>query len=241
MRRVAVRVWELPVRCFHWVNVVSIAVLGLTGAYIHWPFLVSPRTGEPFLMGWARLLHLVAGWALAASLIGRFYWGFVGNRYARWREFFPFLTREGRRRMARVLRYYLLLEPRLPPHAGHNAVAATAYAGLFLVLLFQVFSGFALYAQYNPGGLAYQLFGWLFDLATNRWIRLGHYFVVWVVCAFVIVHVYAMWMSDLASRDGTSGSMFSGYKYLDAPEAPRGPGGGRAERPAARRSGSVKG
>ncbi len=215
MRRVAVPVWEFPVRLFHWINVVAIAVLCLTGAYIHWPVLAAPRGGEAFLMGWARFAHLVAGWALAASLLGRLYWGFVGNPYARLREFFPFLTREGRRHMARVIRYYLLLEPRLPPHLGHNAVAATAYAALFGVLVFQLVSGFALYGLYDPDGMAYRLFGWVFGVASSRWVRLGHYFVVWVVCAFVLVHVYAMWMSDLASRDGTSGSMFSGYKYVE--------------------------
>ena len=92
-------------------------------------------------------------------------------------------------------------------------MASLVYLLFFCLMWFQVISGFALFGQYDVNGTAYRLFGVLLDLFGNGWIRLAHYFVMFVVFAFIISHVYAMWVSDLAERDGTAGSMFSGYKY----------------------------
>ncbi|NOY45264.1 MAG: Ni/Fe-hydrogenase, b-type cytochrome subunit [Deltaproteobacteria bacterium] len=213
MRRLAIKVWEFPVRLFHWTNFLAIVVLSLTGAYIHWPFLSTPNSAFPFLMGWARAIHFVAGWVLMVGLVGRLYWAFVGNRYARLSTFFPYLTRKGWKQIWGVLRYYLFLARRMPSHLGHNAIASTAYGFLFLLLGFQVVTGFALLGQADLASTTYRVTGWVFDIATNQWVRLGHYFAMWVIFAFFITHIYAMWMSDLAERDGTAGSMFSGYKY----------------------------
>ncbi len=213
MKRTAVRVWEFPVRLVHWTNFLAIVVLCLTGVYIHWPFLAAPAGSDAYVMGLMRYAHFVAGWVLLAGLLARLYWGFVGNRYARLGTFFPYLTAEGRRHLWGVLRYYALLSSRLPPHLGHNAMAATVYGGVFLLLAFQVLSGFALLGLHDPSGTTYRLTGWLIAAVGGGWVRFAHYTVTFVLGAFLIAHVYAMWVCDLAERDGTSGSMFSGYKY----------------------------
>ncbi len=218
MRRIVVKVWEFPVRLVHWTNFLSILALCVTGAYIHWPFLSTPTTAFPYVMGWMRFVHFVAGWALLAGLLVRLYWGFVGNRYSRIGTFFPYLTRQGRKSFLGVLRYYALLSPRLPPHLGHNALALTVYSGIFAVMAFQVVSGFALLGQADPSGTTYLLTGWIFSLVSNGWVRFAHYAATFVMGAFLIAHVYAMWVSDLAERDGTSGSLFSGYKYGELEE-----------------------
>ena len=51
-------VWQLPVRLSHWINVISIAALFLTGLYINHPVLAP--NGEPynnFVMGLS-LIHI---------------------------------------------------------------------------------------------------------------------------------------------------------------------------------------
>lgn len=211
----AVKVWEFPVRVVHWINFLAITGLCLTGAYIHFPFLATATRPDLFAMGYARIIHFTCGWALMASLGGRFLWGLVGNKYARLSAFFPFLTAKGREGLAGVLKYYAFLEKRSPPHMGHNELASLAYLGIYLLMLFQVVTGFALFSQSDPNGTAAVLFGWVFSVTSNGWVRLAHYFSMFLFMAFFIFHMYAMWISAIAERDGSAGSMFDGYKYGD--------------------------
>lgn len=213
MQRLVVKVWEFPVRVIHWVIFVAVLALGFTGAYMHWPFLVVPLGKPSYTMAWMRVIHLACGWAVLIALVGRWVWSLVGNQFASIREFFPFFYAKRRRNFWEVLKYYLFLRIDVPPHLGHNALAALSYLFFWLVLWFQVISGFALYSLYAPGGAAHTLLGWIFPLVGIGWVRLAHYFASWVIAAFIIVHLYGMWVSDLAERDGTGGSMFSGYKY----------------------------
>lgn len=211
--RLTVRVWEFPVRAIHWLNFAAILGLCLTGAYIHWPFLSTPRGPAPWLMGWMRLVHFVCGWGLMIGLVVRWYWSFVSNKYGSVKEFFPFLYPQRRRDMVQVFKYYAFLAPSLPPHLGHNALAALVYLLVFCLMWFQVVTGFALFSQYDPNGFLYRALGWLFSLVSNGWIRLLHYAAMWVFGAFFINHIYSMWISDLVEQDGTAGSIFSGNKY----------------------------
>lgn len=213
MRRLVVKVWEFPVRAMHWTNFLAIVGLCITGVYIHWPFLSQPAGPAPWLMGWMRFVHIVCGWGLMIGLLARFAWSFVGNRYANIKEFFPIFYKKRREDMVDVLKYYSFLRRSLPPHLGHNALASLAYLAFFVLMWFQVISGFALYSQYDPNGTAYRIFGVVFHGISNGYLRLAHYFAMFVAFAFVINHIYAMWVSDLAEKDGTAGSMFSGYKY----------------------------
>src|SRR5436853_157226 len=84
-------VWELPVRATHWINAIAITVLVVTGYLIGSP-LVIWRDVEPsnqYWFGWMRFAHFASGYLLLFSFLFRFYWGFVGNRYARWANFIP--------------------------------------------------------------------------------------------------------------------------------------------------------
>src|SRR5437899_3113990 len=78
-------VWELPVRITHWVNVLSILVLSLTGYYISNPFFGTRGVAtNEYLMGTIRFTHFVVAFVFTASVLFRLYWAFAGNRYARW-------------------------------------------------------------------------------------------------------------------------------------------------------------
>lgn len=213
IERQTVRVWQLPVRLIHWLNFGAILALTVTGAYIHWPFLSAPRGPAPWLMGWMRLAHFVCGWGLMIGLVVRWWWSFVGNKYSNIKEFFPVFYPGRRRDIVQVFRYYAFLSPKLPPHLGHNALAAVVYLLVFVLLWFQVVTGFALFSQYDPQGLLYRTLGHLFSVVSSGWVRLLHYGATWVFGAFFVNHIYSMWISDIAERDGTAGSIFSGYKY----------------------------
>lgn len=64
-------VWDLPLRLFHWLLVVAIAVAFL-----------SSEEDSP-LAGW----HMAAGWAAAVLIVFRLVWGVVGGEHARFANF----------------------------------------------------------------------------------------------------------------------------------------------------------
>lgn len=64
-----VKVWDLPVRLFHW-----ILVAGFASAYLTAQF----HYGD---------IHTLIGYGLCVLLVARIYWGFFGNRYARFSSF----------------------------------------------------------------------------------------------------------------------------------------------------------
>jgi cytochrome b len=65
-----VLVWDLPVRVFHWLLVISFA-----GAWL---------TAESEAQ---QMLHYAFGYAACALVLFRIVWGLVGTRYARFTQF----------------------------------------------------------------------------------------------------------------------------------------------------------
>jgi cytochrome b len=113
---VAVRVWDLPTRLFHWA--LALCVLGL---------YVSGQIGGN-AMDWHMRLGLLTG----ALLVFRVLWGLVGGR---WSRFASFVRSPGT-----VLRY---LRGEAVPHAevGHNPLGAFSVLGLLGLLMLQVATG----------------------------------------------------------------------------------------------------
>lgn len=207
-------VWEVPVRVTHWVNMLAIITLSVTGLFIGSPKTVA-LTPSAFVMGWIRFIHFVAGYTFAISVISRIYWSFVSrNRYASWREFVPVLTKEGRHNMLETFKYYTFISKKVPAAPGHNALAGTAYAVVFLLYLVMIGTGFALYSERAPNGILHKSLGWLFWLFSNQGMRLTHHCVMWFLIGFVIHHVYSAWLMDVKEKGGVISSIFSGYKTV---------------------------
>ncbi len=51
-------VWEWPVRCSHWLLVLTIISLSITGYYMHAPY-VEARGRTAYAMGTMRFVHVV--------------------------------------------------------------------------------------------------------------------------------------------------------------------------------------
>ncbi len=206
-------VWEVPVRATHWINMLSIVILSVTGLFIGAATTVAHSTSD-YTMGWVRFVHFTTGYIFATSVVSRIYWSFVGNRYASWREFVPFVTADGRRRMMQTFRYYLFIDRTPPDVVGHNALAGATYLLVFLLYLLMVLTGFALYGQYAPGGVVSRLTGWLFLVISNQGVRLAHHLTMWLLIAFAIHHVYSAWLMDVKEKGGVISSIFGGYKSI---------------------------
>jgi Ni/Fe-hydrogenase 1 B-type cytochrome subunit len=209
-------VWQLPVRLSHWINVISIAALFLTGLYINHPVLAP--NGEPynnFVMGRIRQIHFAFGYILLFSFLVRVYWFYVGNNYARsgfplvWqRSWWADLTAQSIR--------YLKLE-RGHVHLGHNALAGLAYTIMVIGLgWLQIITGFALYSESNPGGFWNRLLGWVIPLFGGSFrLHTWHHLFGWGFLIFAIVHVYVVLFDDRQYKNGLISSMIAGFKFYE--------------------------
>lgn len=109
-----IRVWDLPIRLFHWLLVLCIA-----GS------LVSVNLG-----GNAIEWHAYFGYSILTLLIFRFIWGFIGSKHARFSSFIP--TRRA------ILEY---LQGSTVRVLGHNPIGALSVFALLFVLSVQVITG----------------------------------------------------------------------------------------------------
>lgn len=207
-----VYVWEAPVRIVHWVNVTAIFVLILTGLYIHYPFMRPNPVDNPYMMGDVRYIHYLTGIIFATSVLVRFWWAFVGNKYANIKTFYNPFNKKDREYIVSYIKYYLFLEKR-PKHVlTHNPMAQYAYIFIFLVFLFQIFSGLALWSQNYPDGTMYAVFGSIFTIMSNQWVRYLHYFSIFIIGVFLMAHLYAAVLVDFRTHAGDISSIFSGWK-----------------------------
>lgn len=205
-------IWELPVRWSHWTNVLSIVLLAVTGFFIGTPVSFASSASD-FTMGWIRFIHFSAAYAFAVSVASRLLWSLVGNKYAGWREFFPFLTASGREKMVKMLRYYMFVDKQVPESVGHNPVATSAYLVLFFFYMLMILTGFSLYAEHAPQGIMHKSLGFMYALFSNQGMRLAHHASMWLIFGFIINHIYSAWLMDIKEHGSEISSMFSGYKF----------------------------
>lgn len=210
-------VWQIPVRLFHWINALSLLALTLTGFYIAGPVTLAwGEAHRSYVMGTVRFVHFVAAFVLLFNLVFRFYWAFVGNEYARWSGLLP-VGRRARDLVHQTL-YYLLIRREPPHYLGHNPLAGLSYIVLFIMLIVQGLTGFALYSEVNPGGFYSTLFGWVLGLLGNQGARFLHHILMWLIGVFFLIHLYIAIYIDLREKDGVMSSIFSGFKFASNQE-----------------------
>lgn len=211
-----VYLWHWPVRVFHWAMFASMLVLIATGLYIGRPYFVfSPQVTTPFLMGWMRFLHFTAAFVLVGAAILRVYALFMGNRYERWSSLLPWRKKSWADLWKWVKAYARADWWSGAHYFGHNPVQQLLYTFMYLVLLFMIVTGFALYGQAYPGGFWWTVAtSWVMPLlGGNQWVRLFHHLGLWVIVIFVVLHVYLAIRSDVLYDRGAVSSIISGYKY----------------------------
>src|SRR5690349_14013981 len=105
-----IRVWDLPVRVFHWLLAGSFAVA----------YLVAES--DPL-----RGLHVILGYTATGLILFRIIWGFVGSQFARFSSFLfsPGAAIEYLRSLAKQPQHYIGHTP-----AGSYAIYAILLAGL---------------------------------------------------------------------------------------------------------------
>jgi len=213
-------VWEVPVRIFHWINVLSIITLIATGILIGNPpaLMSGAEATNQFWFGINRFIHFTAAYLFTINVIYRVFWSFMGNKYANWKVFFPF-TKKGLAKIKEVLvTDILLVNPKnhdFSRHSvGHNPLAALSYTIFFLLVIIQILTGFGLYSDMATWWFP-KLFTWVVPLlGGDAAARLIHHIVMWLIILFSIIHIYLVFFHDWLDGRGETSSMIGGYKFV---------------------------
>lgn len=182
----------IGMRITHWVHLISMVVLAVTGFYIHNPFFDG-------VMGWMRTLHFIFMYVVLVALIARIYFAFFGRsatlRGSRAVEtdiknFLPQAENKGK--FIEMLKYYLFLRKTHPVTGKYNSLQKLTYSFLGALLLVQAFTGFAMYGPYVDR------FMWLTTpLGGLMVVRQIHYLVMWVFILITMIHVYLSAAEDV--------------------------------------------
>ncbi|MEY4106008.1 MAG: hypothetical protein RL181_350 [Bacteroidota bacterium] len=215
LRRVFV--WELPVRIFHWLNTAAIVALCATGYLIGNPpaLMSSAEASYRFLFGTVRFLHFAAAYIFVFNFLFRIYWGFVGNKYAQWRNFIP-TSRRYFDEIRKVVQIDIFLKRRTEHlSVGHNALAGFMYFIVFIVSGIMAVTGFGLLSDMSSWWFP-KLFAWVpafmgGDFAVRDW----HHSLMWFFVLFTIVHVYLVFYHDYVEGRGEISSMGGGWKFIE--------------------------
>lgn len=181
---VAIRVWDLPTRLFHWALVVLVAVNLYTG-----------NVGGVAEMDW----HMRSGYAILALLLFRIAWGFAGSTHSRFASFV--------RGPRAVLAYARgLVRGGLPPSVGHNPMGGWSVLALLFCLLLQGATGlFADDAILTRGPLADTV-----SDPVGRLLTAIHTVNAKLLYALIGLHLAAILFHQLVKRENLVRAMVTG-------------------------------
>ena len=178
-----IRVWDLPVRLFHWLLVALIVVLWITA-----------------IRGWMTA-HYICGVAMLALVLFRITWGFMGSTTARFSDFAA-----GPGRVIAYLRG--LRKGDGAGHAGHNPAGGWMVMIFLLLLLAQAALGLFSNDEFAfKGPMAEWISGKRSDLLTRV-----HVFLFDFILICIWLHLCAISFYALVKRDNLIGPMWHGEK-----------------------------
>jgi cytochrome b len=180
-----VRVWDLPVRLFHWLLVVLVTFSFVTG----------------YIGGNALPWHMRSGYCILALVLFRVVWGVVGSRTARFSDFI--------RAPSHVIGYARsLVKGASMFHAGHNPLGGLMVLLMLVLLLVQATTG--LFVDDDAGTRAA-----LADKASDAIVSLFtriHRINTNVILVCIALHVCAALFYLFVRRDNLIRPMFTGTK-----------------------------
>lgn len=207
-----VYVWQYPLRLVHWGLILCVAVLSVTGYYIHDPYIVG-QTNHPFMMGWFRFVHEAFAMVFIALFVLRMYLFFAGDRWVRWPSYVPYRKQQFQE-MVEMAKFYLFIKPKPVSKIGHNALAAASYLGLYAMVAVEIITGLVMYNWLRHSAFLGFLIGWIPGVITIQNIRLIHYMMMWIFIAFGILHVHLAMLVSREEKKGLMDSIFIGYKVI---------------------------
>lgn len=185
-----IRVWDIPVRLFHWTLVILIAT----------SYSTAQAGGD-----WMKL-HFWSGYAILTLLLFRIAWGFVGSTTARFSNFVKGPS-------AAFHHLAELAGGDRPRDVGHNPLGGAMVMVLIFGVLAQVAAGL-FSADTDTGTIT----GPLAPLVADKWIERAtafHGFWINVLLVLIGIHVLAAIVYLVWKRQNLIGAMITGRKPID--------------------------
>ena len=179
------KVWDLPVRLFHWAIVVLVLLAWGTQEYDH--------------MDW----HVWIGYTILSLLVFRIIWGFIGSDTARFARFLG--------SPVAALRHLAHFGRREPDREiGHNA--AGAWMVLLMLALIGVQAGTGLFA--NDDGNTEGPLMHLVDKDRSDWLSHIHSLNFKLIEAVIVLHLVAVAAYAVLKRQNLVRPMVTGTKQM---------------------------
>lgn len=187
MEKYKVKIWDSPIRIFHWALVINIVAAWYT---------IENRLID---------LHQIAGFSLMALLIFRIIWGFIGSTTSRFTYFItPPLT---------ALKYLKLsLQQKTHHEVGHNPAGGWMVLIMLIVISTQVITG--LFAN-NDLGFSGILSDYV-KKETSDFLTQLHQLNFDILMGIIWVHLVAVFFYVLVKKDNLIKAMFTGNKKISS-------------------------
>jgi Ni/Fe-hydrogenase 1 B-type cytochrome subunit len=180
----------------HWINLICMAGLAFSGFVIHGSFYVIS-------MGGARMIHFTLMFVLAVNIMSRIILSFwvkdanqLGTREVDTdiKNWLP--QKENKHQLLETAKYYLFMRKERVISAKYGALQKIAYLATVPITFFMGYTGFALYGPAQQWPVWGFFAGGISLVGGIMTMRIIHYFGMWVVILFTMVHAY------LAAIDG---------------------------------------
>ncbi|MCU7960960.1 MAG: cytochrome b/b6 domain-containing protein [gamma proteobacterium symbiont of Bathyaustriella thionipta] len=227
------KVWDLPVRLFHWINFFAVLSLLFMGLMM----LFKKELGITSLEARIELkeIHVLIGYVFVINLLIRLAWGFIGQRFARWSQIWP-----TKAFFAELKAYRGSIKAGKAFHyAGHNPLGRLAINLLYLLLLVMAVSGLVRAGTdiYFPpfGSLAasYVAAEGVSPEQIHPYDKTGtdaqhyaelkefkgpfgsvHLYTAWILLSIILLHVAAVIRAEVKEDESLVSAMISGRKGL---------------------------
>ena len=194
----------LPFRITHWINLVAMIFLIISGCIIHFPFV-------PGVMGVARGAHIFFGFVLTINCLVRVIMAFVvksaptGGTRVVVKDYKTWLPQvDNRHQLGAWIKYYLFMKKDHPQSAKLGVPQKISYLLIPVLILIMFITGLCIWGP-TMGATA----GLTAALGGTMAVRIIHYFMMFVFIIFIFIHVY------LANIEGFAPSklMFFGKEH----------------------------
>ena len=174
----------MPFVVTHWINLVAMIVLIISGFMIHFPV--------PATMGVARGMHIFFGFVLFINCLVRIFLSFIvksaptGGTRQTVKDYKTWLPQKDNRHQGGAwVKYYLFLKKDHPLSAKLGVPQKLSYLLIPILIVLMFLTGLCLWTP-TAGAMA-----WL----TSAWggamsVRIIHYFLMYVFIIFIFIHVY---------------------------------------------------
>ncbi len=227
------KVWDLPTRLFHWINVFAILMLMFVGLVMLNKSALGIQSMEAKIA--LKQLHIVIGYVFTLNLLWRVVWGFAGNKHARWSAILP-----GKNFFAGLSSYNNSLKTGTPQQfIGHNPAGKLSIIAIYLVLAIMTVTGLiragtdiyfppfgTIAAEYvvKDGADPAQIRPYdKTDVNPEKYKALKtfkkpfgavHLYLSYFLMLLILIHIAAVVKAELSGSHGLASAMLSGRKRI---------------------------